>query len=608
MTDSNILKTQVAPEGITQLIERLGRDCTPTQYVREYTQNSIEAIERTGKTGIVLIDANWNLYEAQEVHKLTFIDSGDGMSCDEMREHLNNLSSSGHADNVFENYGVGAKIASLTRNHAGIIYDSWKNGKGNRIVITYDKESKSYGILPIQLENGTSIWCSPLDDSQKPKQIDQHGTRATLLGMDMKEDTMSTPPGQKGGKENWLHLYINTRYFRIPEDVTLKVRVGYYRDPENKRHNFLRNILGQEKTLDKHTISKGTVSISDANIHWWILDKERDAGGHNRELVNGHTGCLNQNELFNIAEGRSSKAPQFGIIVGKEDVVIYIEPSNTGYVQNTSRTGLVQTDGSHLPWERWQDEFRNKMPKEIEEFIKERMNAISSTSHDDSIRERLKTIAKFFKISRYRKSATGTYLADPDSEIVSKTGQPSSKESKAKGGKRKIGGAIAGDLEEILLSGLKDDGVFAEETSPDKFPSVMWCSLADKTRSEDEMDDRAASFLHYENKIKGNVDFQGYQDIIKFYVEQYADMDIEGYESIIKDVVLEAFEQQLIEVVMGALSLKNRSKWNPTHFENAVSEEALTTAVMSRYHLMNQIKRKLGSSFGSAKKSNRINE
>lgn len=603
MTDSNILKTQVAPEGITQLIERLGRDCTPTQYVREYTQNSIEAIERTGKPGTVLIDANWDLYEAKEVHKLTFIDSGDGMTCDEMRDHLNNLSSSGHADNVFENYGVGAKIASLTRNHAGIIYDSWKNGEGNRIVITYDKDSKSYGILPIQLENGRSIWCSPIDDSQKPNQIDQHGTRATLLGMEMKEDTMSTPPGQKGGKENWLHLYINTRYFRIPEEVTLKVRVGYYRDPENKKHNYLRNILGQEATLDKHTISKGTVSISDANIHWWILDKDRDAGGHSRELVNGHTGCLNQNELFNLAEGRSSKAPQFGIIVGKEDVVMYIEPSNIGYVQNTSRTGLVQTDGSHLPWERWQDEFRIKMPKELEEFIKERMNAISSTSHDESIRERLKTIAKFFKISRYRKSATGTHLADPDSEIVSKTGQPSSKESKAKGGKRKIGGAFAGDLEEILLSGLKEDGVFAEETSPDKFPSVMWCSLADKTRSEDEMDDRAASFLHYENKIKGNVDFQGYQDIIKYYVEQYADMDIEGYESIIKDVVLEAFEQQLIEVVMGALSLKNRSKWNPANFENAVSEEALTTAVMPRYHLMNQIKRKLGSSFGSVKKA-----
>src|SRR3989344_4843798 len=180
MTTAHLLKTKVADYGITQLIQRLGRDCTPLQFVREYTQNSIEAILRTKKSGEILVDANWQYYESEQTYKMSFIDSGDGMTCEQMREHLNSLSSSGHAENIYENYGVGAKIASLTRNHAGIVYDSWKHGMGHRIIIQYDSNERSYGIVPFQLEDGSTSWCLPLADEIKPAQIKEHGTRVTL--------------------------------------------------------------------------------------------------------------------------------------------------------------------------------------------------------------------------------------------------------------------------------------------------------------------------------------------------------------------------------------------------------------------------------------------
>ena len=47
------------------MLERLGRDCSPLQYVREYVQNSIEAIQRAEcDDGQILIDANWDLNDS----------------------------------------------------------------------------------------------------------------------------------------------------------------------------------------------------------------------------------------------------------------------------------------------------------------------------------------------------------------------------------------------------------------------------------------------------------------------------------------------------------------------------------------------------------------
>jgi hypothetical protein len=595
---TNLIKTKVADYGLTNLIQRLGRDCSPTQFVREFAMNGIEAIQRTKKPGQIIIDANWDFYEKQEIHKMCFIDTGDGMTCEEMQEHLNNLSSSGSEKNVFENYGMGAKIAALTRNHAGIIYDSWKNGDGNRIIIKFDDKEKSYGIAPVNSGDGTSQWCLTLDESSKPAIIGKSGTRVTLLGSNLDEDTMAPPPGIPGGKENWVYQYLNTRFFRLPSDIDIQVRIGYFRDQANKRHNYTRKVEGQKSLLDSYATHSGEVLISDAKIHWWILKSDRQ--GHGREFIRGHTGCVHQDELFDLADGRSNRAAGFGIIFGREHVVIYVEPKS-GYVQDTTRTRLLQQDGSALPWDRWQDEFRQKMPPDLEKFQKDMLGAAENKSHADSIRERLRSIANFFKISRYRKAETGSIEADPDTETRSQTGTGTRSTQGHGSYRRTDAGDAAGAIEEFLMSGVKPGGVTAVQANPDKFPEVRWISLADKTRAPEELEDRAAEYLEKDNIIRANADFQGFTDIVAHFTGEYA--EIEGSEAIIKSDVHEVFEQQLIEVVAGALSFRNRPRWNPEQFKQAVSQEALTSAVMCRYHLVNQIRRSIGGKLGKASKA-----
>src|SRR5687768_13093670 len=108
------------------LLDRLGQDCHPLQFLRELTQNSIEAIQRTThKTGEITWDVEWARFDLTGVYKLSVTDAGDGMTGDEMVHYINQLSSSSAEQSFLGNYGVGAKIAAATRNPAGLIYLSW---------------------------------------------------------------------------------------------------------------------------------------------------------------------------------------------------------------------------------------------------------------------------------------------------------------------------------------------------------------------------------------------------------------------------------------------------------------------------------------------------
>lgn len=176
------------------LIENLGKECGPLQFVRELTHNSIQAIQRNNSgSGIIVWDLNHNLYAVSEekMKKLCIVDNGIGMTGDEMVEYINKLSSSGGVQSYKENFGMGAKISAATKNPAGLIYMSWKEGKGSMVHLWKDPETKDYGI---KLFPDGKTW-NEVDDDLKPEMIKDHGTVVTLMGHDeMLSDTLHPPP------------------------------------------------------------------------------------------------------------------------------------------------------------------------------------------------------------------------------------------------------------------------------------------------------------------------------------------------------------------------------------------------------------------------------
>lgn len=586
MANHSLIPTAVNPGGLTQLINNLGRDCHPTQFVREFVRNGIEACQRTPSGGgRVTVDYDRQLAEENGVFKITFTDSGDGMSAEQMLHLLNNLSASGGTGNDFVNYGVGAKISALTRNHAGVLYQSWRDGVGHAVLIKYHAQQGVYGIQGID-QGAETFYALALPPSAKPEGIGSSGTRVTLFGMSESQDTMMPPEGAGGIRESWLALYLNSRFFVLPNGIELAARIGYYREA-NPKHNYLTGIRGQKAILDEKAEIKGTFNLEDGLLYWWVLPKGVD--GHGRELLKGHTALVHEGEVFDISDARSNRSAFFGILVGRERVTIYVEPKNV--VQNTARTNLVRPDGASIVWDAWQDRFRSNMPTELRSFLDGLLDASTKDSHTESIRERLKNLKALYKLSRYRPRKDGPILAVEDSAAEYGTGQMGKGERGASATKGGSAGDIAGSLATALLTSLAQGqvGVPSVAVEPDPFPKVRWVGVEGNT----QLIDRAAEYVQPDHVILANKDFQGVQDLIAYFGKIYGDNP--DVLQLIDDEVRQAFEQALTECVAGALSLKNRKHWNPTEFEAALSREALTTAVMPRYWMVSHVRRVLGS-------------
>lgn len=594
------------------LLDRLGADCHPLQFLRELTQNAIEAILRTeSRTGEIIWDVDWTNFELGEHQsfKLSVTDNGCGMTGAEMEKFINQLSSSASMQSVDGNYGVGAKIAAATRNHAGLVYLSWKQNQSSMIHLWRDPRSNEYGLRQIERPDGAFGHYAEVDDAVKPSQIDAHGTKIVLLGMTQDADTMKAPPDAPS-PSRWISKYLNTRYFRLPEGIVVRAREGWEQPRSNKDTNVLRTLQGQENYLAAHCLEKGQVELAGAVAHWWILKDEAAISSNSGFIESaGHIAALHKDELYEISTARSGHArlQQFGVIFCQRQVVIYVEPlggADRRITTNTART-ILMSNGEPLPWSDWATEFRENMPDEISELMEQFAAKAAGTDHGKSIRDRLKSLMELFRVSRYRPSASG--LVRIEEPLAAGGGRSmgngtSSSNGGSSKGKTQVekGGPVGG----VYSAFLKKDGITGSEVKPDLFPKVTWISVDDGTREAGDIEDKAARYLAGQNCLLINADFRVFTDMIQYWVSKYTKEHGEsaGLKDIIRDSVHDWYEQALVETIIGIQALKGSREWSVKQIESALSEESLTSVVMQRYHPFNSVKRELGTKIAPLKK------
>lgn len=589
------------------LVDRLGEDCAPLQFLRELTKNAIEAILDTpNRTGEIVWDVDRVAYDLSlgTLKKLCIIDQGCGMTGPEMVQLINRLSSSRHEQSSGGNFGVGAKIAAATRNHAGVIYRSWKHGQGAMVKLVRHATTGIYGLEQFEWRDGTYEYWVPIDDDVKPTMIGEHGTAVTLYG-NAEEDNTSEPPAGSGAlyPARWIVKYLNARFYSFPAGVTVKAREGA-NYPEGDDRNRLRPVAGQKAFLDEHSTAKGSVPLTGAEGHWWILeDGVRETFPY--QEANGHVAALYQDELYEMVGARSGSArlQQFGVIFGYQRVVLYVEPKNgtsTRVTSNTARTQLLLA-GQPLPWAEWAEEFRTNLPQAIKDLMDEITAGASSGDHRQAIKERLRMVRELFRMSRYRPAPRGDLeLGDgpaggprrPRLEVVSPDDGPRPTIAEPQTPKPRS--------DDVYKMFLKAGGIPGEEQSTkDNDPEVVWVSVLDQTRASGYLEDRAAHYLRDQHLLQINADFRGFQDMIDRWLKQYPHAPEKKAREIVVDVVHEWFEQSLIETVIGTLGLRGAKYWSPDDLDRALSDEALTAAVMQRYHIDVSVKRVLGSKLGA---------
>jgi hypothetical protein len=607
-TAENTLPLQVDDVGF--LLDRLGEDCHPLQFLRELTQNAIEAIGKTPeKAGQIVWDVDWLSLDLGDhpTYKLSITDTGCGMTGEEMCQYINQLSSSSSIQSSEGNYGVGAKVAAATRNHAGLIYLSWKAGRGSMIHLWRNPATKQYGLRQIQGPEGTFSHWGELEDTVKPEIIGDHGTKIILFGNAQEQDTMKAPP-EAPSPSAWIAKYLNGRYFRIPDGITLRARQGWEQPRTNTDVNVLRTLVGQGAYLEQHKLSGGMVDLTGARAHWWIL-KDEPALGSNSGFIEsaGHIAALYRDELYELAGGRAGQArlQQFGVIFGYRQVVIYVEPvppQGVRLTTNTARTELL-LNRQGLPWADWASEFRDQMPSEIAAHMEAIASRASEADHSKSIRERLKAMLDLFKISRYKPTQVGSLqIAEPTSNTGGHL--PRGNGGTGKGGTgpaRPSGGTAVGGIYSTFL---KPDGQPGREARPDLFPKVVWVSVKEDTREVGEMEDKAARYLEEQHLLKINADFRVFSDMVDHWVETYSKEhgSMPGLRETVSDSVHNWYQQALVETIIGLQALRGSKEWPMNQLQDAWSESALSAVVMQRYHPYMAIKRELGTRVASLRR------
>ena len=278
---------------------------------------------------------------------------------------------------------------------------------------------------------------------------------------------------------------------------------------------------------------------------------------------------------------------------------VYIEPQQDEgrLTANTARTSLL-IDGQPLPWTDWAAEIREKMPDKIAALMDKVAAGTSNVDNTNAIRERLKQIKDLFKFTRYRPKPDGSHTIDE--EMANAGGKPKSGNGSGGGGSRgggkHGGGGRAGDIYSLFA----DTGETpAEEVGGFPDPKVTWVSVANKTRTPDFLEDRAGKYLPETNTIQANADFRVFDDMVTRWCKFYD--HVPNARTTVEAVAKEWFQQQLVETVLGALALRRSGNWSEQEIGQLWSEEALTSAVLPRYHVDQSIKRALGSKLGTIK-------
>lgn len=582
------------------LLDRLARDCGELQFLRELTQNSIEAIaRRPDKNGQIVWDVDWVTYDLTGVYKLSVTDNGDGMTGDDMVKYINHLSSSGGVQSHLANFGVGAKIAAATRNPAGLVYLSWRDGVGSMIHLWKDPQTGDYGLQQLARPDGTYGHWARVEDEIKPDIIESHGTKVILAGAEIDANTMSAAAGTPSASR-WVTRFLNTRYFRFPEGVTVKAREGWTFDRADKDRNVLRTITGQKRYLDDHAAATGSVSLSNATAHWWILKAETALTQNSGSIASaGHTAALWKDELYEMSSGRGTTASLqgFGVIFGYQQVVIYVEPeagNGAEILTNTARS-MLMLNGNPLPWADWQDEFRKAMPKEITAHMEAVASAAQASDNKESIKDRLKQIEELYKLSRYKPMKMGSLLAAGETKAGGGGVRGGDRASSGDSG----GSTTAGKSTSVYALFLSENGVPADEAKPDLFPTVRWVTAASGTREPGDIEDRAAKYLEKDNLLLINGDFRVFTDMTKRWSNYFA--TVPGASAVVAEVVREWFEQSLVEAVLSSNALREAQHWSVEDVAHLMSEEGLTAVVLPRWHIEQSIKRALGSKLGAIK-------
>lgn len=363
------------------LINRLIRQAPINTLVREFFKNADEnaALAPQGRREIAIRPTN-----IDGVNKLTFWNTGVGMSEHELKLATDLSSSVNKLMSLDGNFGIGAKVSGLAASPEGIRYRSCKNGTVHEVTIGYDADQDTYVRFAVALDDGTSdvvydVTAAAIAEGQS---ADQDWTEVVLLGEAFDHDTVSEPIGQ--GKEV-ERSFISTSIFRRFADFSPGVRVmvdvamtkggGKEETGRNRQLKTLNDIV--DRLGRSEVVSNAESGASVRYIH----DPKHESSSHSFSArANPATGSTTFCALvykaerydFKSQKAWSASAPTFGIPFGSKVLTIEINLPDSAAMPNQYRDKLIwREDRSDMTADQHAYLVRELMPDWVKDIIRQ---------------------------------------------------------------------------------------------------------------------------------------------------------------------------------------------------------------------------------------------
>lgn len=416
--------------GASNFVNRMFEACGPFQWAREFLKNAQEAGATRVEFGI-----EWDAVRKQGVYRRTIADNGCGMSRDEIVRFFSKLGEGGKPiGGVHENFGVGAKIASLPWNPEGVVILSWKEGNGSMIWIRLDPDSGDYELADFAVDGDMTVVLDPdvipwtAEDEQaldwsriKPDWIGERGTVVILLGSEGHPDTVLGNPDAKESDLKGLSLYLNTRFWDLSEMEVHVVELstaqknqwpsGVDDDESGGRYQRRRALGARYYLTEVGGDTSGSLKAADVLYldeervlaEWYLWDGDRPHIGPYAKK-GGYVAVRYKDELFHLSSGKV-QFRWFGIIENQvqQRTTIILEPRHFtqgaptggkwGVHPDQSRNRLLFSGngvkGDDVPLSDWGMQFAEVMPEPIREAILAARGDLSADIEDEDIRRRL---------------------------------------------------------------------------------------------------------------------------------------------------------------------------------------------------------------------------
>jgi hypothetical protein len=426
---------QMAVNGLNNMIDRAFRSGGPHQFLRELMKNSIES----GATE-VQISPEWKMVKKDGVYRLCFADNGSGMEPDELFRYINTIGlSSKSIGGYHENFGMGARVSTLPWNRDGVLVmtRTERSPAGAAVRLAFDRTSKAYGAVVHTLSDGTKDYVVPLDDpgyavmtAMMPRLCRSHGTVVILYGNKKSDDTFFGPRGYSSEDGlKYIHKYLNQRFWQVP--IKVRATCFFYAERDRwptspasdmeadglprragasdakplrikeEKHvsGMCHFVTASASKGHKANVESGRVAMKDGTvIEWFYRHDEKPPENHAWGAPeNGLIAVCYENELYD-ARSHASTFRSFGIFakeVAKRTTLVIHPPAaaddvDGGVFPDASRNILywkVGLNGVALPWNEWQDEFRQKLPDVIVKALQEKAGTNENTIDPATLRE-----------------------------------------------------------------------------------------------------------------------------------------------------------------------------------------------------------------------------